>query len=540
MMFRAALLALLLTATPAFAEQKGDCGTIVLPTGIGETSSDDLTSFNPLFVETAYNQEAAWSLYPNLLWINRFSQIDWSRSLASAVTTTDNTTFTITLHPLHWSDGVPLVAADVVYYFSLAKQLGTNWTGYGAGGLPYIIQSIKILNQSQFQITTTHPVNPDWFIYNGIGTLTAFPQHAWQNYTLDQMDQLQSTPSFFNVVIGPLKIQKLVFGQYASFVPNPAWDGPKMHFSQLVFKFLRGDGAEMQGVESGNTDAAMLAPSLFNFARKIPNTYIDVLPADAFVNVINLNYQNPADDFFHDVRVRQAMEDSIDQTTMVNLVFHGEADTAYGAVPDDMTAFLSPAMRAGIYPVGYNLAKARALLAAAGYTPGPDGIMQKHGKRLSFSLLEPAGSDAFVAMDEFVQSQFRKAGIEMKIHATDFNQMLALMSGQPLRWDAADSGAPVQNYPSGEGELQTGAFQNFAHYSDPKMDQLIEKNVNNPGLQNLFDYETYVSAQQPLIYYAIQLPTVLVANRLHGMTEFVDPAGQFAPDQLYCTPGTAK
>jgi peptide/nickel transport system substrate-binding protein len=540
MMFRAAAAALLLLSLPAFAEQKGDCGTIVLPTGIGETSSDDLTSFNPLFVETAYNQEAAWSLYPNLLWINRFSQIDWSRSLASSVTTTDNTNFIVTLHPLHWSDGVPLAAADVLYYFSLAKQLGPNWPNYGGGGLPYIVSSIKILNQLQFQVTTTHPVNPDWFIYNGIGTLTAFPQHAWQNYTLDQMDQLQSTPSFFNVVIGPLKIQKLVFGQYASFVPNPAWDGPKMHFSQLVFKFLRGDGAEMQGVESGNTDAAELAPSLFTFAKKIKNTHIDVLPADVFVNVINLNYQNPADDFFHDVRVRQAMEDSIDQTTMVKLVFHGEAATAYGPVPDDMTPFLSPAMRAGIYPVGYDPAKARALLAAAGYAPGPDGIMQKNGKRLSFSLLEPAGSDAFIAMDEYVQNEFHKVGIEMKIHATDFNQMLALMSGQPLRWDAADSGTAAQNYPSGEGELQTGAFQNFAHYSDPEMDRLITKNVNNPGLQNLFDYETYVSAQQPMIFYAIALPVVLVANRLHGMVDFVDPIGQFAPDQLYCTPGTTK
>jgi len=541
MNLRAATLALLLLAPPVFADQKGDCGTIIVPTGIGETDSgSDLTSFNPLFVDTAYNAEAAWSLYPNLLWINRFSQIDWSRSLASAVTTTDNTNFIVTLRPLHWSDGVPFTSADVVYFFTLAKALGTNWTQYGGGGLPYIVKDIKILSPSQFQVTTVHPVNPDWFIYNGIGTFNPLPEHAWKKYTLDQIYQLQSTPSFFNVVIGPLKIQKLVVGQDAVFVPNPAWEGPKMHFSQLIFKFIQGDGAEVQGVQSGNTDAAMLAPSLIKYAQTIPNTHIEVAVPTNFVNVINLNYLNPADDFFHDVRVRQAMEDSIDQDTMVKLVFHGEAITAYGAVPDNMTAFLPPAMQQGTYPVGYNPAKARALLAAAGYTPGPDGIMQKNGKRLSFSLLEPAGSNAFVSMDEYVQSQFRKTGIDMKIRATDFNQMIALMSGQPLRWDAADSGSPVENYPSGEGNFETGAFQNLSKYSDPKMDQLIETNINNPGLQNLFDYETYVSAQQPIIFYAIQVPTVLVSNRLHGMTDFFDPIGQFAPDQLYCTPGTAK
>jgi peptide/nickel transport system substrate-binding protein len=296
----------------------------------------------------------------------------------------------------------------------------------------------------------------------------------------------------------------------------------------------------VQGVESGALDAAKVAPALFAFARRIPNTHIDILQPTAAADVISLNLHNPAVGFLTDVRVRQAMEDAIDQTTMIKLVYHGAGVPGYGPVLSTMTRFLPPAMQHGVYPVGYAPAKSRALLKAAGFTPGPDGIMEKDGKRLSFVQLDAAGSDEGIAMDEFLVGELRKVGIEMKVQIQEFNQMMAVMSSQPTRWEAGGFGLSVQNYPSGELALATGSFQNFGGYSDPKMDALINDSVNKPGLQGLFDYETYASAQQPDIFFARNLPVIITNNRLHGIREFVDPVGQYAPEQLYCTPGTAK
>jgi len=534
--FVAALLAMTVLGAPAWADEKGDCGTIVLPTGAGQAGSDDLTSFSPLFSDTAYNAEASWLLYPNLLWINRFADIDWSRSLASTVTTTDNTTFTITLRPWHWSDGVPVTANDVAYGFSLIKKLGPEWPGYGGGGLPDIVKSLTVLSPSQFTVMTTHSVNPTWFIYNGISGLAPLPEHAWKQYTLDQLFQLQSTPSLYDVVDGPLKLQKFDVGLDAVFVPNPEWEGNKMHFSRLVFRFLQGDGAAVQGVESGDTDAAELPAALYNAVGNFPGVHVEVLPQAAYQNVTVLNFDNPSMAFFKDVRVRQAMEDSIDQDAIIHNLEHGHGDPAYGPVLHSMTAFLTPDMRKGIFPVGYNPAKSRALLAQAGFTPGPDGIMQKNGKRLSFTYLEESGTGSITELDEIVQADMRKVGIEMKIKQMEFNQMLALMSGHPKGWDATGVGQPVAEYPSGEGEYETGAFQNSGDYSDPMMDKLINENVSQPGIEHLYAYETYTSEQQPVIWEPRERPTILVNNRLHGMGEFIDPIGMYAPDQLYCTP----
>ncbi len=523
-------------ATPAFAGQKGDCGTIVLPTGAGEAGADDLTSFSPLFSDSAYNQESAALLYPNLLWINRFSAIDWQRSLASAVTTTDNTNFLITMRPWHWSDGVPVTAGDVAYYFNLAKALGPDWPGYGGGGLPDIVKSINILSPSQLVVTTTHPVNPTWFIYNGISGLSPLPEHAWKNYTLDQMRQLQSSPEFFNVVDGPLKLAQFDVGLDAVFVPNPAWEGPKMHFSRLVFRFLQGDGAQVQGVESGDMDEGELPNDLYNAVKNIRGVHVEILPQTTYEDVIYVNFRNPKVEFFKDVRVREAMIDAIDQQSIIKNYAHGNADPSYGTVPVSMVNFLTPDMRNGIYPVGYDPAKSRALLEEAGFKPGPDGIMVKDGKRLSFEYLEETGTDTITELDEIVQADMRKVGIEMKIHLMEFNQLLALMAGPPTGWEATGVGQGAADYPTGEGQYATGAFQNQGGYSDPKMDALIKASTDQPGIDGLYKYETYLSAQQPVIFGTPRTrPVILVNDRLHGMRDFINPATFYSPDQLYCS-----
>lgn len=520
----------------AHAAEKGDCGTIVMPTGAGEAGADDITSFSPLLSDSAYNQESSLLLYPNLLWINRFFAIDWSRSLASAVTTTDNTNFLITLRPWHWSDGVPVSAGDVVYYFTLAKALGQNWPGYGAGGLPDIVKSITVLSSAQLVVTTIHPVNPAWFIYNGIAGLAPLPEHVWKHYTLDQMVQQQSSPGFFSVVDGPLKIQRLDVGLDAVFVPNPAWEGPKMHFSRLVFRFLQGDGASVQGVESGDLDEGQLPNDLYNSIRHIPGLHVEILPQTIYQDVIYVNYRNPKVAFFNDVRVRDAMIDSVDQEAIIKGYAHGHADPSYGAVPVTMTRFLTPDMQKGIYPVGYDPAKARALLESAGWRPGPDGIMVKDGQRLSFDYLEESGTDTITELDEIVQQDMRKVGIEMKLHLVEFNQLLALMNGPPSGWEATGVGIGANDYPTGEGQYATGAYQNQGGYSDARMDSLIKASTDQPGTANLYAYETYLSAQQPVIFGTPRTrPVILVNDRLHGMADFINPSTFYAPDALYCT-----
>ena len=233
-------LSLTLSAGSAAAS---DCGTIIVPPGIGEGPGADVTSFNPLLVQSLYNQETTYLLFTQLIWINRYHKIDYSRSVASDVSTPDQgKTYNVTLRPWHWSDGVPVTATDVQYTFDLLKQLGDTSPEYGTGGMPDIVQSFNIVDPTHFTLILKHSVNPDWFILNGMASLVPMPEHIWGHYNLAQIWQNQSSPQFFSVGDGALKIQKLVVGQEAIFVPNPHYVGKIVNFSRFILRFIDSEG----------------------------------------------------------------------------------------------------------------------------------------------------------------------------------------------------------------------------------------------------------------------------------------------------------
>jgi peptide/nickel transport system substrate-binding protein len=530
------LLVFLLRALSAHAAPPGNCGTIVIPTGLGVAPSADITSMNPMLVTAIYNQEAASLLYLGLIWIGRDAKIDYSRSLASAITSPDNgTTYDVTLRPWHWSDGTLVTTADVAYTWKLINQLGTTYAGYGAGGMPDIVKSLKVISPTQFEVVLKHSVNTNWYIYNGLSAFEPLPAHSWGKYTTDQIWQAQSSPDFYNVVDGPVKIQQLNIGLDAVFVPNPAYEGPKMHFDRLVFKFFHTDGASLQQVESGDLDMANAPLAFWGAIQHVAGLHVVSLPPSLGFNEVSYNFRDDRVAFLRDVRVRQAITDAIDQNEIVKLVYHGQGEPVYGPVPPNPPTFLSPEMRAGHYPVGYDPAKSRALLAAAGFSPGPDGIMVKNGQKLSFTTLFPSG-DATADQDVlFEQASLRKVGIEEKIQNIEFNQMLALIENPKAHWEAATLGLTIGGYPSGEDLFAPGAYENMGGYNDPKMNAYIAESTDKPGLQGLYDYENYASEQQPIMFQQKQAIPLLVADRIQNAASFVDPAGQYYPDQLYCT-----
>ena len=185
--------------------------------------------------------------------------------------------------------------------------------------------------------------------------------------------------------------------------------------------------------------------------------------------------------------------------------------------------------------MGYDPAKARALLQAAGYSPGPDGIMQKDGKKLAFVYLMLTGDALIEQIAEMTQADLAKIGIQMKVREIEFNQLVALLNNPKADWQAAGLGETTGVFPSGEEVFGTNAAQNAGGYSDPEMDRLIQQSTEAPGLSALYAYENYASAQQPVIFQERQQASVLSRETIHGIKTFVDAAGNYYPDQLYCT-----
>ena len=77
----------------------------------------------------------------------------------------------------------------------------------------------------------------------------------------------------------------------------------------------------------------------------------------------------------------------------------------------------------------FDRAKAKALLAQAGWTPGPDGILQKGGQKLTLNWIAQRGrypKDGEIT--EAVQQMWKEVGVDAKVEfrewATVFNESL--------------------------------------------------------------------------------------------------------------------
>jgi peptide/nickel transport system substrate-binding protein len=383
-------------------------------------------------------------------------------------------------------------------------------------------------------------VNPQWFILNGLSLLIPLPQHIWARFTPDEIWAAQSDPAFFRVGDGPLLVQELNIGIDAVFVPNPRYGGSKMNFARFVMKFENAGGQELQAVQSGDLDMSNIPSALYAKAATLPDDAVVNLPPNYAFNELIPNMANRATRFFGDVRVRQALADAIDQQRIVALVMHGLGTPIYGPVPPYPPSFLSPAARAGDFPVGYDPAKARALLAQAGFAPGPDGVVRKNGQALAFTLLIPAGQAVSIEIAESIQQDLQAVGIRMAVRQEEFNQMLAAMLGRPQDWQAILLGMSLNSgYPTGEELFATGAAMNNNGYESAEMDRLITQSTDEPGLAGLFAYQDYASAQQPVIFLPDARVSVLVRKGLHGVQDFLNPLGFWAPEKLYCTTAAA-
>lgn len=534
---RPAALALagLLALGPA-ARAAATCGTVIVPPGLGlGTPPATVDSLNPFLISSAYDAEASGLLYDGLLWIGRDHTIDWKRSIASAVDVSDDkTTFTVTMKDRRWSDGAPVTAEDVKFTFDLIRKLGKTYTGYGQGGIPGMVRTFAVLGPHRFRIVLDRSVNPTWFELTGLSQLTPYPAQAWGRYTVDEMWRLQSTPSFYRVVDGPYRIGRYVMGRYISFVPNPTYQGHRSAISRFVMVFLNSDGAVFEGLRTGTLDAGNLPFSLWNARKTLRNVREIRLRPNFGFDYMQLNYRNPDVAFFRDVRVRQAIADAIDQKRIIRLLLHDTTSPQYGPVPVNPPTFLSPAAKAGRYPVGYDPAKARALLEAAGWKPGPGGIRVKDGRRLAFTDIISSGNVTGQLGAELIQADLRAVGIAMKIREVTFSQMLVL-SYKPKQWEAMEFGWSLGVYPDDSAQLASDGAFNQSGYSDARMDALLKDVQTKPGLEPLYAYQDHAAAQQPEIFLPVPGSVVLVRKGLANVKKFLSPTGAWSPQYLHWT-----
>jgi len=202
---------------------------------------------------------------------------------------------------------------------------------------------------------------------------------------------------------GPFKLKQWVKGDRVELTRDPDfWDkSAKITLTDITFRFIADQQAQVAAMESGDVDAfpEMGAPELYARFQNNPR-FAAVIGTSELKAVAGMNNTRKP---FDDVRVRRALMMAVDRNLLVKAVSSGLGQPIGSHYTPNDPGYVD---LTSVLP--YDPAKAKALLAEAGYPSG-----------LSFSFKTPQMAYASRSA-EVLQSMFADIGVTMNIVPTEF------------------------------------------------------------------------------------------------------------------------
>lgn len=224
--------------------------------------------------------------------------------------------------------------------------------------------------------------------------------------------------------------------------------------------------ARVAAVESGQVDIAdgANAPDIVTVLKGRGD--VTLKTSEAPLNILKLFF-NPASAPFNDTRVRQALAVALDYRSLATQFTGGVGEPAASLLPSSHPLAVPTQTT--------NVAQARQLLDAAGWTAGADGIRSKNGTPLTVTLLTYSERPVFKPLSIGIQSMLATIGATVNIVTQPFDYK---MYNNPNSWNLAlyndYSISPTGVPDSYLGTyLSTNGSGNHWHISDSTLDGLL-------------------------------------------------------------------
>jgi peptide/nickel transport system substrate-binding protein len=242
------------------------------------------------------------------------------------------------------------------------------------------------------------------------------------------------------------------------------------------------------------------------------------------VNHFVLNNERPA---LADVNVRKALLHATDRQALIDDVFLGQAVPATSNLSPNVEKYYNPEVT--LYE--HDPEAAIALLEEAGWVAGDDGIREKDGERLAFTLAVIQGDTARRPEAEVAQQWYLDIGVEMEIQEVT-DAVAGMIEGT---YDAA-----LFNwvYGGGDGEpdardtLGSDGANNFSHFSNEEVDELLDQGVleqdENARIEIYGRIQEIVAENVPFLYFLHLQGYSFWSNSIKGLPESV-----LSSDNLY-------
>jgi peptide/nickel transport system substrate-binding protein len=367
----------------------------------------------------------------------RWADAKWEYWLAESSSLNGNV-FEVKLRPnIKWSDGTAFSAKDVVTTFQIGRMDSFKIWQYidkveAAGDLTVRFNYLKPSSVGERNILRV-AIKPD-SIYGALAKKAADLYAAGKTTSSPEIvavraekDALRPEP----ISSGPYKIDKAsVTEAQLTMVRNTGGlFADKVNFDKVVI--YQGETAQVTPlVLAGDVDYATHG---FPLAT-------DKAFGDAGIRVIRgPGYTGPALVFhwekaaaFQDKRLRQAVAYAINKEESAKVTY-GESAKAQkfmaGFSDNLVPLWVSAADQAKLNSYAFDLGKAAALMTAAGYAKGSDGIYAKDGKKLEFELYFPSDFADWSSAADHAQKSLNTFGIKIVPRGAIRSQQLPDVNG---------------------------------------------------------------------------------------------------------------
>jgi peptide/nickel transport system substrate-binding protein len=377
-----------------------------------------------------------------------------------------------------WGDGTKVTTRDVQFTWEVGRNPKT-----GAANAEQFrrITDITVKDDKTF---TLH-VDRMTFDYNQVD-LELIPEHleraAFADPAQYRTRSLYITePTNPGLYFGPYRVAELAPGSHIVLERNPTWWGKPAAFQRIVVRAIENTAALESNLLSGSVDyldgdfGLQLDQALAFEKRHDPRFKIVYKPSLIYTH-IDLNLDNK---LLQDVRVRRALLMALDRDGLNRQLFDGKQQPA--------DSFMSP-LDAAHDPNGlkypYDPAGAARLLDEAGWTGKRNGVRTNAaGEALSLEINGSASNRTGELVEQVLQSDWRKLGIEVKIRNLAARVLFDNLNKRRFSAMAFFAwGSPPESVPRTilrSDQIPTEANnwdgQNYTGYHDPETDQLLDR-----------------------------------------------------------------
>jgi len=440
----------------ADAQKRGGTLTIVRPT--------DPVSLDPNLETTAPGAWVYFNMLEGLLTLDDKMQV--KPSLATSYEVMSPTKVRFKLRPnVKFHDGTPFNAEAVRFTYDRALK-GTppaRWASL-AGSL----DRAEVVDNLTVDILTKEPYGP---------ILRTLAMYCMGIVSPTAVQKLGADFSRAPVGTGPFKFVEWKTNTHVIIERNNDYWGDKALVDRVIFKVVPEEGARMIALQTGDADMVLFpSPAQLPALRKDPKFTVHETTGIRVV-FAGLHAGLPPLD---DVRVRHALLHAVDRKAILDNIMEGSAGPALGVLAPGVFGYKDMQLDK-LYP--FDRVKAKALLAQAGWTPGPDGIMQKGGTKLSLSWLTARGrypKDGEIT--EAMQAMFKEIGVEAKVQVLEWAAVFQQVRANPLNhhmftlgWATSNADADYSLYPLFHSKQFPPTGWNTSRYVNPKVDALVEQ-----------------------------------------------------------------